>query len=97
MFLTEKDAKEHLSRNNYHYSDWAHTYVKHAWRADYLEEFFKALFKHFNIGNRLIRDEKPKLVSVKCRFCDGRGKNGKHRCEECDGKGWQNKKVEDSK
>ena len=47
MFLTEKDAERHLRLNHYHYSQDAHTYIKHAWRAPDLEAFFKALFKYF--------------------------------------------------
>lgn len=49
MFLTEKDAEDHLRRNHYHYSKDAHTYVDHAWRAPYLEDFLKALFVYFNM------------------------------------------------
>lgn len=49
MFLTEDDAKEHLRRNYYHYSDDAHTYIKHSWRAPELEEFFKSLFEYFKV------------------------------------------------
>lgn len=33
MFLTEKDAREHLEKNYYHYSDDAHTYCMCAWRS----------------------------------------------------------------
>jgi len=47
MFLTEKDAEEHLRLNSHHYSKDAHTYVKSAWRADYLKEFLTALFNYF--------------------------------------------------
>lgn len=49
MFLTETDAENHLKLNHYHYSDNAHTFVDHAWRAPELESFFKNLFEHFNI------------------------------------------------
>jgi len=49
MFLTEIDAKNHLKCNYYHYSKKAHTYVCHAWRAHYLDEFMKALFTHFKV------------------------------------------------
>lgn len=49
MFLTEKDAQEHLERNHYHYSDEAHTYVKCAWRAPHLEKFFTNLFEFFGV------------------------------------------------
>lgn len=33
MFLTEKEAEEHLKRNHYHYSEDAHTYCMCAWRS----------------------------------------------------------------
>jgi len=49
LFLTEDDAKRHLEINHYHYSDNAHTYVDHAWRAPELAGFFKALNAHFGI------------------------------------------------
>ena len=49
MFLTEDDAKSHLKSNHYHYSEDAHTYVKHSWRAPELTKFFRALYAHFEI------------------------------------------------
>jgi len=49
MFLTEKDAKLHLKINHYHYTENAHTYVKHSWRAGDLKDFLKALFLYFNV------------------------------------------------
>lgn len=49
MFLTETDAKRHLEANRHHYSDDAHTYVKHAWRAPELEEFFCAMYRYFDV------------------------------------------------
>ena len=57
MFLTETDAKDHLKYNHYHYSEDAHTYVKHSWRAPELQEFFVAMFNHFEIprGNLDLR------------------------------------------
>lgn len=58
MFLTETDAVNHLKANNYHYSSDAHTYVKHAWRAPELYNFFKALFNHFNIEKKWGLNEK---------------------------------------
>ena len=33
MFLTHEAAIEHLKRNDYHYSDKAHTYAQTAWRS----------------------------------------------------------------
>ena len=33
MFLTHEAAIEHLERNDYHYSDKAHTYAQTAWRS----------------------------------------------------------------
>ena len=49
MFLTESDALGHLERNSYHYSNKAHTYVNHAWRATQLKEFLGALFEYFDM------------------------------------------------
>ena len=49
MFLTETDAKKHLEHNHYHYSENAHTFIKHVWRAPELEAFFEALFSHFEV------------------------------------------------
>lgn len=33
MFMTEKEAREHLEQNHYHYSADAHTYCMSAWRS----------------------------------------------------------------
>ncbi len=52
MFLTQTDAEKHLKLNAYHYSEDAHTYVKHAWRAPELEEFLLALFEYFGVEPR---------------------------------------------
>lgn len=43
MFLTEKEAREHLERNHYHYSDDAHTYCMCAWRSPEVERLWKIL------------------------------------------------------
>lgn len=43
MFLTEKDAREHLEKNHYHYSDDAHTYCMCAWRSPVVEHLWKIL------------------------------------------------------
>ena len=43
MFLTEKDAREHLEKNYYHYSDDAHTYCMCAWRSPVVERLWKIL------------------------------------------------------
>lgn len=51
LFLTETDAENHLKQNYYHYSPKAHTYVMHAWRANELTEFLKALFSYFEVKN----------------------------------------------
>jgi hypothetical protein len=50
MFLTEEDAENHLKSNSYHYSQDAHTYVKHAWRAPELKNFFDNLLDYFGIN-----------------------------------------------
>ena len=43
MFLTEKAAREHLEKNDYHYSDDAHTYCMHAWRSPDVKRLWKIL------------------------------------------------------
>lgn len=43
MFLTEKEAREHLEANYYHYSKDAHTYCMTAWRAPDVERLWKIL------------------------------------------------------
>lgn len=43
MFLTEKEAREHLERNHYHYSEDAHTYCMCAWRSPEVEKLWKIL------------------------------------------------------
>lgn len=43
MFLTEKDARQHLEANHYHYSDDAHTYCMSAWRSLVVERLWKIL------------------------------------------------------
>jgi len=50
MFLTETDAKNHLKSNSHHYSEDAHTYVKHCWRAYEMDDFYVALFNYFGIS-----------------------------------------------
>lgn len=43
MFLTEKAAWEHLLKNDYHYSEDAHTYCMHSWRSPEVERLWKIL------------------------------------------------------
>lgn len=43
MFLTKKEAKEHLKNNGHHYSDAAHTYAMTAWRSPTVEKLLKIL------------------------------------------------------
>lgn len=43
MFLTQKDAEEHLRANHYHYSKDAHTYSMTAWRDPRMEKLIKIL------------------------------------------------------
>ena len=43
MFLTEKEAREHLERNHYHYSEDAHTYCMVAWRSPEVEKLWEIL------------------------------------------------------
>lgn len=43
MFLTQKDAEDHLRANDYHYSEDAHTYAMTAWRSPRVEKLVKLL------------------------------------------------------
>lgn len=43
MFLTQKDAEEHLKANDYHYDENAHTYAMTAWRSPVVEKLIKIL------------------------------------------------------
>lgn len=43
MFLTQKDAEDHLRANDYHYSNDAHTYAMTAWRSRRVEKLIKIL------------------------------------------------------
>lgn len=43
MFLTQKEAENHLRANSYNYSEDAHTYAMTAWRAPDVEKLWKIL------------------------------------------------------
>lgn len=43
LFLTKEEAKNHLKRNNYHYTSKAHTYAMTAWRAPKIERIMNIL------------------------------------------------------
>lgn len=43
MFLLKSEAEDHLKANHYHYSNKAHVYCKHAWRAPRQDKFFESL------------------------------------------------------
>lgn len=45
MFLTNKEAQEHLKANYYHYSDDAHTYAMTSWRNPETEKLWEILQK----------------------------------------------------
>lgn len=45
MFLTQKDAEEHLRANYYHYSNDAHTYAMTSWRSPRIERLVDILQK----------------------------------------------------
>jgi hypothetical protein len=49
VFLTEKEANEHLKNNHYNYHKESRIYVKHFWRTPIQDKFFDALFDYFNI------------------------------------------------
>lgn len=56
MFLTLREAKEHLKANYYHYTTEAHTYCMHAWRSPEVAQLIKLL-------HTVDFDELAKLVS----------------------------------
>ncbi|MDU0069721.1 MULTISPECIES: hypothetical protein [Bacillus] len=43
IFLTKKEAKEHIKRNRHHYTKKVHTYAMTAWRAPKVERLMKIL------------------------------------------------------
>lgn len=65
MFLTEKEAREHLERNYYHYSEDAHTYCMVAWRSPEVEKLWKILreIKWDCKGKKLERHKAPKTAT----------------------------------
>lgn len=56
MFLTLREAEEHLKANYYHYTTGAHTYGMHAWRSPEVAQLIKLL-------HTVDFDELSKLVS----------------------------------
>lgn len=56
MFLTLREAEEHLKANYYHYSTEAHTFGMHAWRSPEVAQLIKLL-------HTVDFDELSKLVS----------------------------------
>ena len=59
MFLTLREAKEHLNANYYHYTREAHVYCMHAWRSPEVAQLIKLL-------HTVDFDELSKLVSKGC-------------------------------
>lgn len=45
MFLTKREAQEHIKRNHYHYTARAHTYAMTAWRSPQVEKLMTILEK----------------------------------------------------
>ena len=64
MFLTEKEAREHLKRNHYHYSEDAHTYCMVAWRSPEVEKLWK-----------ILRETKWECKDKSFRTVSGAGRN----------------------
>lgn len=56
MFLTLREAEEHLKANHHHYTTEAHTYGMHAWRSPEVAQLIKLL-------HTVDFDELSKLVS----------------------------------
>lgn len=59
MFLTLREAEEHLKANYYHYTTGAHTYGMHAWRSPEVAQLIKLL-------HTVDFDELKELVSKGC-------------------------------
>ena len=49
MFLTLREAEEHLKANYYHYTAEAHTYCMHAWRSPEVAQLIKLLLSLIHI------------------------------------------------
>ncbi|MDY0210220.1 MAG: hypothetical protein RBQ91_02270 [Acholeplasma sp.] len=43
FFLTQRECKEHITRNKHHYNDSVHTYAMTAWRSPQVEKLYKIL------------------------------------------------------
>lgn len=43
MFITKKEAKEHIKMNHYHYTSEVHTYAMTAWRAPKVAKLLRVL------------------------------------------------------
>lgn len=70
MFLTKKEAKDHIEMNHYHYTKEAHTYAMTAWRAPKVERLLKILsefdFERFCIEDAIVTTESAQFtVAVK--------------------------------
>lgn len=59
MFLTLREAEEHLKANSHHYSTEAHVYCMHAWRSPEVTQLIKLL-------HTVDFDELTELVSKEC-------------------------------
>ena len=46
MFLTKKEAKEHIEYNHYHYTKHVHTYAMTAWRSPAVSKLMDILMNH---------------------------------------------------
>lgn len=46
MFLTKKEAKEHIEYNHYHYTKNVHTYAMTAWRSPTVSKLMDILMNH---------------------------------------------------
>lgn len=87
MFLTEKDAAEHLRQNDYHYSEDAHTYAMTAWRNPRVEKLYKILqevdfdlLKECTIG---VESWEPRCTNCLYEYsCKGQPEEGKDYCED---------------
>lgn len=67
MFLTEKEARGHLERNHYHYSEDAHTYCMCAWRSPEVEKLWKILREtKWNCKDKELESHEEKYILHYC-------------------------------
>lgn len=63
MFLTKKEAQEHLESNRHHYTAKAHTYAMTAWRAPKVKRLLEILetFDFYELAERVLELEEKNI------------------------------------